>query len=136
MFILLYFLRLVTNEFMSLYFFSEQQEYIIPMFKLFKDGDLTVLQIKSDTKFCPLSQDAPECQVVCAQIFSTIVSALRKDVALPIESTENFLDYLVAESLNSSSDVQIASLSRITASIINKWKDGKKLISLNYDFFF
>lgn len=121
---------------MNLSLSSEQQEYIIPMFRLFKDGDLSVLQIESDTKFCPLSQDAPECQAVCTQIFSTIVSALRKDVALPAESTETFLDYMVTESVNSSSHVQIASLSRIVASIINKWKDGKKLISLNSDFFF
>lgn len=105
-------------------FFSEQQDYIVQMFKLFKDNDLAVLQIKSDTKFCPLLADAPDSQAVCTQIFSTIVSTLRKDVILPVESTESFLYDIVGESLKSSNEAQIASLSRITASLINKWKDG------------
>ncbi|KAI8092106.1 Dos2-interacting transcription regulator of RNA-Pol-II-domain-containing protein [Thamnidium elegans] len=113
---------IITNVMKNMNTF-EQQEYVIQMFKLFKENDLKVLQIESDAKFCPLSSDAPECQAVCTQIFSTIISTLRKDVALPIESTESFLDYLVAESLKSSNEAQIASLSRITASIINKWKD-------------
>lgn len=95
------------------------------MFKLFKERNLEIIEIHSSSTFCPILADSPESQTPCTQIFSTIISALRKDVVLPIESAESFLDDIVGEALKSTNQAQVTSLSRIIASIINKWKDGK-----------
>lgn len=94
------------------------------MFKLFKDGNLEVLKSSSSARFCPLLAGAPESQTLCTQIFSTMISVLRKDVILPVESTQSFLDEIVSEALKSQNQAQVTSLSRIIASITNKWKDG------------
>jgi hypothetical protein len=105
--------------------YSEQQEYVTRMFKLFKENDLSDLEISSNEVFCPLSAEAPEAQAVCTEIFSTVISALRKDVVLPNDSTESFLNQIIGEALKSTNQAQVVSLSRTVASIINKWKDGK-----------
>lgn len=97
------------------------------MFKLFKEGDLQILDIHSGATFCPLLANAPESQIPCTQIFGTMICAIRKDVLLPIESTELFLNELVEEALKSQNETQVISLARIIASIINKWKDGKNI---------
>ncbi|KAG2213941.1 hypothetical protein INT47_001210 [Mucor saturninus] len=102
---------------------SEQHDYISTMFKIFKEGNLQILDIHSGATFCPLLANAPESQIPCTQIFGTMICALRKDVVLPIQSTESFLDELVGEALKSQNETQVISLSRMIASIINKWKD-------------
>lgn len=103
---------------------SEQQDYVTRMFKLFKEGDLLNYNIPPNHSFRPLSAVAPEAQAACTQIFSTVVSALRKDVALPVDSIETFLDEIIGEALKSMNQAQVTSLSRVVASVANKWNEG------------
>lgn len=94
------------------------------MFKYFKDLDLSHLGLTATPGFCPLSAQASNAQAACTQIFATVISSFRKNVSMPIESNESFLDDIVAEALRSTHQAQIIAFSRIIASVINKWKDG------------
>jgi DNA repair/transcription protein MET18/MMS19 len=92
---------------------------------LFKENDLSIVEVSDKSEFNPLSPNSAEALVACTQLFSTIVCSLRKDVKIPVESTELFLDEMVGKALKASNQAQVTSLSRIVASVINKWKDGK-----------
>lgn len=107
------------------HFFSEQEEYIAQIFKYFKETNISDFGFNATSDYCPLSAEASENQAICTQIFATIIGVIRKDVSLPIASTASFLDEIISEALKSTFQAQILSFSRIIASIINKWKDGK-----------
>jgi hypothetical protein len=106
---------------------SEQQDYAAQTFKYFREANLDDLGLNATPDFCPLSANASENQAACTQIFATVVGVLRKDVCLPIISSETFLDEMVGEALKSNCQAQIVSFSRIIASVINKWKDGNAI---------
>ena len=94
------------------------------MFKYFKDNDLSHLGLTATPGFCPLAAQASNAQAACTQLFATVISSFRKNVSMPIESNESFLDNIVGEALKSTHQAQIIAFSRIIASVINKWKDG------------
>lgn len=109
-------------------FFSEQKEYTAQIFKYFKEAILTDIGLNATSNFCPLSAKATENQAACTQIFATVIGVLRKDVSMPIVSSESFLDEIIGEALKSTCQAQVVSFLRIVASIINKWKDGKAIL--------
>ena len=95
------------------------------MFQLLGDNDLSTEKVVHNPKFNKTTEDSPEVRSAITQIFSTIVCSIRKGVALPVKSTESFLDDLVERIMNNSNLNQVTSLSRVVASVINKWKEGK-----------
>lgn len=94
------------------------------MFKLFKENDLLTIGVSDNAKFDANSVNASDATAACTQIFSTIVCSLRKEVKIPMESNELFLNDVVERAVNNSHQPQVTSLARIVASVINKWKDG------------
>lgn len=94
------------------------------MFKLFKENDLSTIDVSGNAKFDPNSVNASDATAACAQMFSTIVCSLRKEVKIPMESNESFLNDVVERAVNNSHQPQVTSLARIVASVINKWKEG------------
>ncbi|KAK4518028.1 Sorting nexin, cytoplasm-to-vacuole targeting pathway/endosomal sorting [Mucor velutinosus] len=102
---------------------SEQEKYAVQAFSYFKDLDLNPLGLKAAPTFCPLSAQASKPQAACTQLFATVIASFRKNVTLPIQSNESFLDEIVGEALKSTHEKQILAFSRIIASVINKWKD-------------
>lgn len=104
---------------------STQKSFIDKIFSLFVDGDLSQFDITSTTKYNPLQASSTEAQKSTSQLFAAFVCALRKDVALPISSLEDYLNEMMTLALSSENDTQIASAARIIGSLINKWKDSK-----------
>lgn len=92
------------------------------IFKSFVQGDLVEF-MHTQGQFKPLDPTAPEGQQRTVQLFSAAICSLRKDVALPVSSMEDFLNTMVTLAL--SSDIQTTSVSRMIGSLINKWKDSK-----------
>lgn len=104
-----------------------QKNFVDRTFKLFVDGQLSEFNINSTAEFKPLQTDSPNTQKVTCQLFSAIVCTLRKDVALPIPSIEDYLNELMTLALSSDNETQITCASRIIGSLINKWKNSKYL---------
>ncbi|CAO3612092.1 unnamed protein product [Mucor hiemalis] len=106
---------------------STQKSFIDKIFGLFVDGDLSQFDITSTTKYNPLQASSTEAQKSTSQLFAAFVCALRKDVALPISSLEDYLNEMMTLALSSENDTQITSAARIIGSLINKWKDNAAL---------
>ncbi|CEG83218.1 hypothetical protein RMATCC62417_17178 [Rhizopus microsporus] len=103
---------------------SEQKAFMDMIFKSFVQGDLVEF-MHTQGQFKPLDPTAPEGQQRTVQLFSAVICSLRKDVALPVSSMEDFLNTMVTLAL--SSDIQTTSVSRMIGSLINKWKDNNAL---------
>lgn len=86
---------------------------------------MATLKITSKLDPGPPSSNATQALAACTQIFSTIVCSIRKDVELPVDTIEVFLDDVIRRALKASSQAQVTGLARVVASVINKWKDGK-----------
>ncbi|KAI8647563.1 RNAPII transcription regulator C-terminal-domain-containing protein [Parasitella parasitica] len=104
---------------------SDQEDYAVKVFKYFKDLDLRHLGLDALPTFSPLSAQASKPRAASTQLFATVVSSFRKDVTMPVASNNAFLDEIVGQALISTNQPQILAFSRITASIINKWKDDE-----------
>ncbi|GAA5803787.1 Dos2-interacting transcription regulator of RNA-Pol-II-domain-containing protein [Helicostylum pulchrum] len=104
-----------------------QKNFVDRTFKLFVDGQLSEFNINSTAEFKPLQTASPNTQKVTCQLFSAIVCTLRKDVALPISSIEDYLNELMTLALSSDNETQITCASRIIGSLINKWKNSTAL---------
>ncbi|CEP08803.1 hypothetical protein [Parasitella parasitica] len=104
---------------------SEQEDNAVQIFKYFKDLDLSHLDLEATPTFSPLSAQASKAQAACTLLFATTISSLRKNVAMPITSKNVFLDEIVDQALKSTNQRQILAFSKITASVINKWKDDE-----------
>ncbi|SAM02494.1 hypothetical protein [Absidia glauca] len=106
----------------------QQKVNIDKLFRLFVDGDLTTIGLLSESvEFAPLKSNAPDSQHTTGQLFGAIVSSTRKDVALPVESTETFLNHLVSLALGISNTILLHSIVRVIGSVINKSKSNDSL---------
>ncbi|ORZ06644.1 Dos2-interacting transcription regulator of RNA-Pol-II-domain-containing protein [Absidia repens] len=107
---------------------SRQKFNIDKLFKLFVEGDTTTIGI-SAAEFTPLKSDANDPQHTTVQLFSAVLSSIRKDVALPVESIEIFLGELITLALGSANTIFLNSLVRMIGSIINKLKPTDSLLT-------
>lgn len=103
---------------------SVQKVWVDKVFKLFVKGDLSEFDIAVTEKFQPFDTNN-EKQKETTQLFAAIVCSLRKDVALPVTSLEDYLNELVTLALGSSNSTQVTSAARMIGSLVNKWKDSK-----------
>lgn len=98
--------------------YSEQYDFASKIVNYFENRDLSDLNLSAGPSFQPLSASVSENQVVCAQIYATVMSAFRKDAKMPVKSS--FLDYIIEKALESNNQAQVVSLSRIISSLVNK----------------
>jgi hypothetical protein len=101
--------------------YSEQKEVLSIIYQLFKHGDVSILDISTTTKFCPLV--APNNQQASTLLFSVFISTLQKTIK-PDEEEQVFLNETIEQALRSTNPLQLTSFCRCIASVINKWKDG------------
>ncbi|KAI9483867.1 MAG: Dos2-interacting transcription regulator of RNA-Pol-II-domain-containing protein [Benjaminiella poitrasii] len=115
---------------------EEQKEFIALILKYFKTTDLTDLGLRATSDFHPLLSCASEPQAACTQLFATVISACRKDVASPTEDPSapvnnstytSFVNQVLEEALKSTRQAQIVSFSRMIASVLNKRKNDDDL---------
>ncbi|KAI8882460.1 hypothetical protein K501DRAFT_285853 [Backusella circina FSU 941] len=106
----------------------DQKKVLSTVYQLFKNGDVSILDISNPTtaQFCPLV--APNNQQASTLLFSVFISTLRKTVKLEDEEFV-FLDEMIHQALRSTHPLQLASFCRCIASVINKWKDDTALIN-------
>ncbi|KAI9302458.1 Dos2-interacting transcription regulator of RNA-Pol-II-domain-containing protein [Cunninghamella echinulata] len=105
---------------------SNQKDNLDKLFKIFVDGDTSAIGLES-IEFLPLNAASPDAQHSTILIFAAIVNSARRDVSLPVESIESFLDNLINLALTSSNTILLNSLVRIIGSVINKLKLSETL---------
>ncbi|KAI8388489.1 RNAPII transcription regulator C-terminal-domain-containing protein [Radiomyces spectabilis] len=108
---------------------SLQEAFVTRMFKLFLDGDLSVVDIESSASFAPLSPSASDHQKPTLLLFSAIVCACRKDTTLPLESVDAFCNQLMQVALVSSNTIEREALVTMMGAMVNKYRDTSALSS-------
>ncbi|KAI8061634.1 Dos2-interacting transcription regulator of RNA-Pol-II-domain-containing protein [Gongronella butleri] len=101
---------------------ATQKQNVDKLFKIFVDGDVSVLGLANAPVFAPLKPDAPVAQQLTVLVFAAIVASLRKDVALPVASVHAFLNELIALAIKTDNALLLKSLARIVGSVLNKQK--------------
>ncbi|KAI8639708.1 Dos2-interacting transcription regulator of RNA-Pol-II-domain-containing protein [Parasitella parasitica] len=108
---------------------SEQQASVNDMFKLFVHGDFSQLdqsvQIESLPIFGDITHAASANDITL--LFTAIISNCCKDVQLPIANLSGFTAKLIQTAIQTPSDARREALSKIAASIINKWLNDELL---------
>ncbi|KAI8997791.1 Dos2-interacting transcription regulator of RNA-Pol-II-domain-containing protein [Pilobolus umbonatus] len=106
---------------------EEQEVYIQEIFRLFSEGDLSIIHASQNMDFHPLTADISQNQVACTQLFSTFVCALKKGVSLPVTSKFTFLNEIIEQALRSTYPVQVEAFGRLIGSLVNKEKEDREL---------
>ncbi|KAI9256906.1 Dos2-interacting transcription regulator of RNA-Pol-II-domain-containing protein [Sporodiniella umbellata] len=106
---------------------ATQKVWIDRVFQAYTTGETIHLTGVSVSHFRPLDPDSAESiqRTVC--LFSALVCSLRREVALPVLSMEDYLNELVTLALHS--PVQTTSVSRMVGSLINQWKQDNAALT-------